>query len=143
MPPCKEGARGSRKALHKSAIFLANGGNQGRGSRLKSAYSVTSNDLPRLINLVTSLGGRYGYYSSHKEEEAGQESGDILKEGKGRVTLGPGWAASPHLVLKGYKELKTPGSPTPLFLHVSFSLSTRVSHRGTDMGSSLIVDSVV
>lgn len=51
-------------------------------SHLRSAYSVTLNDLLRLINLITSLWGRYYYDASPKLEETDPESENILKKGK-------------------------------------------------------------
>lgn len=72
---------------------------------LQSAYSVTLNDLPRLINLITSLGGRYYYYSSHKG--ADPESEITLKEGRcpGRARSQPGCApTSSSQRLEGGKD---------------------------------------
>ena len=61
-------------SYNKSAIFPVNEGNWDGISHLRSTYSVTLNDLPRLISFITSLGGRYFYYASHKEEKTDPES---------------------------------------------------------------------
>lgn len=73
---------GERQRLAQACSWPPEQGTQGWDLHLQSAYSATLNDFSRFINLVTSLGGRYSYYSSHKEAEPGSEI--ILKEGKDR-----------------------------------------------------------